>query len=142
MLKRINRALPELVAGIIIYGLVVQAAGVWFIADKLRYSTGLWIGIFTAVGMAIHIAVILEDAVSQMAANKVRSKVIIHSMLRYILVVVIFFLVAYLNLGNIITLFVGAMGLKVGAYLQPFTHKAIQKLTGKGEESLDSENNK
>ena len=41
MLKRLNDALPELVLGIIVYGIVVELAGVWFVTDKLRYTTGL-----------------------------------------------------------------------------------------------------
>ena len=45
MLKRLNDALPELVLGIIVYGIVVELAGVWFVTDKLRYTTGLVIGI-------------------------------------------------------------------------------------------------
>ena len=47
MLKRLNDALPELVLGIILYGVVIELAGVWFVTDKLRYSTGLLIGIVT-----------------------------------------------------------------------------------------------
>ena len=38
MLKRLNDALPELVLGIIVYGIVVELAGVWFVTDKLRYN--------------------------------------------------------------------------------------------------------
>ena len=47
MLKRLNDALPELVLGLILYGVVIELAGVWFVTDKLRYSTGLLIGIVT-----------------------------------------------------------------------------------------------
>ena len=45
MLKRLNDALPELVLGIIVYGIAVELVGVWFVTDKLRYTTGLVIGI-------------------------------------------------------------------------------------------------
>ena len=39
MLKRLNDALPELVLGIILYGIAVELVGVWFVTDKLRYTT-------------------------------------------------------------------------------------------------------
>ena len=39
MLKRLNDALPELVLGIIVYGIAVELVGVWFVTDKLRYTT-------------------------------------------------------------------------------------------------------
>ena len=56
MFRRLNEALPELLLGIFIYGVIIQFAGVWFVEDKLRYSSGLWIGIVTAMCMAYHIA--------------------------------------------------------------------------------------
>ena len=48
MLRRINDALPGLVLGIIVYGVIVELAGVWFVTDKVRYTTGLLIGISLA----------------------------------------------------------------------------------------------
>ena len=39
-LKRLNEALPGLLLGIAIYGLIVEFAGVWFVSDKLRYGHG------------------------------------------------------------------------------------------------------
>ena len=63
MLKRLNEALPGLVLGIIIYGILLQITGIWLVNDKLRYSTGLWIGIGCALFMAIHMAISIEDAV-------------------------------------------------------------------------------
>lgn len=49
MLKRINDVLPELILEIFLYGLLVQLTGVWFVENKLLYSTGLWIGIAAAM---------------------------------------------------------------------------------------------
>ena len=39
-MKRLNQALPGLVFGILAYGLVVELIGVWFVSDKIRYTTG------------------------------------------------------------------------------------------------------
>ena len=139
MLKRINAVLPELIWGILIYGIVVQLAGVWFVEDKWSYSTGLWLGIALAVGMAIHMAVVLNDAADIAAEEAAKKRVIFQSTLRYVVVVILFFLAAYFKLGNLITLFIGVMGLKAGAYLQPLTHKVILRLTGRGDASSDSE---
>ena len=51
MLRRLNDALPGLVLGILVYGVLLELAGIWFVADKLRYSTGLAIGIALACGI-------------------------------------------------------------------------------------------
>ena len=140
MLRRINEALPELILGIILYGLAVELIGVWFVADKLRYSTGLLIGIALAAGMAVNMAIVLEDAVGLVGQNHAQAKIIAKSILRYLIVVIVFFAMMKLKLGNLITAFLGVMGLKVAAYLQPFTHKAILKLTGRGDVPSDSKN--
>ncbi|MBR1571109.1 MAG: hypothetical protein IJ655_00040 [Lachnospiraceae bacterium] len=124
-LRRLNEALPGLVIGIIVYGLILQFTGVWFVTDKIRYSSGLWIGIGCAIGMAIHLAMVIEEAVRLGDGNTKRLSV--KSVLRYAVVVIIIFIMMYFNLGNLITAFLGILGLKVSAYAQPFMHKVIFK---------------
>lgn len=135
MLRRINDALPGLVLGIVIYGIVVELVGVWFAEDKLRYSTGLLIGISVAIGLAINIAFVIRDAVEIYGADGARNRLIIKSVLRYLVVVVVFFVMMKFKLGNLVTAFIGVLGLKVSAYLQPFAHKVIFKLQGRGDNS-------
>ncbi len=127
MLRRLNKALPELILGILLYGALLQAAGVWLAQEKLLYSTGLWIGIATAIFMAIHMAVVLEDAVS---ARGGQGKLVAMSLLRYAAVVLVFFCMTRFRLGNPLSGFAGVMGLKIAAYLQPFIHKAVWKKKG------------
>lgn len=120
MLRRLNKALPELVLGIFLYGLAAQLAGVWLAHDKWMYTTGLWIGILLAAGMAVHLAAVIEDAVSAACG---RGKLITMSLLRYLAVVLVFVLTIWFRLGDPIAAFVGVMGLKVAAYMQPSIHK-------------------
>ncbi len=127
MLRRINEILPELIAEILVYGVIIQLTGVWFVEDKLRYSVGLWIGIAIAMGMAIHMAVVILDSMDMAIEKKARVRTTIFSMLRYVVVVLLFVIVIYFKLGNIITMFIGVMGLKAAAYLQPFAHKLLEK---------------
>lgn len=132
MLKRINDILPELIFEIFLYGLIIQLTGIWFVEDKLRYSTGLWIGIAAAVGMAIHMAVVILDTVDLAIEKKANVRTTIFSVLRYVLVVLLFVVVTYFRLGNVITMFIGVMGLKAAAYAQPFTHKFLIKIKERG----------
>lgn len=119
--------------GILLYGIILQVTGIWLSEDKLMYTTGLWIGIILAIGMAIHIAVVLEDAVS---LNSGRTKLVAMSLLRYIAAAAVLFGTAYFRLGSIVSAFLGVMGLKVAAYAQPFIHKVIIKLKGSEEKLL------
>lgn len=139
MLKRLNDALPGLVMGILIYGVLVELVGVWFVSDKLRFTTGLAIGIALACGMAINIAVVLQDAIDIYGESKAQARIIAKSVLRYVVVVVVFYVMMKLGIGNLFAAFIGVLGLKVSAYLQPFAHKLILKLQGRGDVSSNSE---
>ena len=129
MLKRINNILPELLLEIFIYGLIVQLAGVWFVEDKLGYSIGLWLGIALAMGMAIHMAVTIADSLEGAVGGRITVRTTLFFLLRYLVVVLLFVAVFYFDLGNVILMFIGVMGLKVAAYLQPLMHRF---LAGKG----------
>ena len=131
MLRRINEALPNLVAGIIGYGVVVQLAGVWFVKDKLGYSIGLWYGIAIAVWLAINIATVIFDSVV-MGDSKQASRIIIaKSVFRYVVVVILFLLLGHFRFGNLFTAFAGVLGLKVSAYLQPLFGKISDRIHGR-----------
>ena len=122
-LRRINDALPGLVAGIILYAAVVQLAGVWFVRDKLGYSVGLWFGAFVAVGLAINIATVILDSVTLDGGRRAEMRIIVKSVLRYLVVAALFLLFGYLKLGNLFTAFIGVLGLKISAYMQPLFEK-------------------
>lgn len=129
-LKRLNEALPGLVAGILLYGAAIELAGVWLAEDKLRYSVGLWIGIGCAVFMAVHIALVLEES-ARIGGDQSR-RLSAKSVLRYLIVVAVFLVMMKFELGNLLPAFIGVMGLKVSAYAQPLMHK--MKIKQKKEE--------
>lgn len=140
MFRRLNEALPELLLGIFIYGIIVQLTGIWFVEDKLLYSSGLWIGVITAMAMAYHIALIIAESVDAVDPQKARVRIITKGILRYAAVVIVFTVTMYYDLGNLVTLFIGVMGLKISAYLQPAMHKVLIKVTRKGGGSSDETN--
>ena len=140
MLRRINPALPGLIAGILIYGLLVQFTGVWFVENKMDYSIGLWYGIAIAVGMAINLATVIYDAVTFDGEGNANKRVAAKSMLRYIIVAILFGILGYFEFGNLFTAFLGAMGLKFSAYAQPFLNKIVNKGSGSFDASSIDEN--
>lgn len=91
--------------------------------DKFHYSTGLWTGIAAAVGMAINLATVIRDSVEMEATEHANRRIITKSVLRYIIVVILFFILGYFKLGNLFTAFIGVFGLKVSAYLQPVFYR-------------------
>ena len=123
-LKQLNPSLPLLLLGIFVWGLLVQITGIWFVEDKIRYSTGTWIGVGLAVFMAVNLALVIETAVDNCSKVRVlRFK----SIIRYVVVIIVFVIMVYFDLGNWISAFIAMMGLKVSAYAQPLIIKIIHK---------------
>ena len=124
-MKRLNQALPRLVLGILAYGLLVELIGVWFVSDKIRYTTGLLIGIACACGMAIHIAMLIEESVR---IGEGHEKLLsFKSVMRYLVLCAVMITMAFFKLGNMYTALIGVLGLKVSAYAQPLLNKLLAK---------------
>ena len=125
-LNGLSDVLPDLLIGILLYGVVCEAVGLIFVKDRLFYSIGLLIGILCAMGMAVHMAWSLNMALDLGESGAVK-KMQLHNLLRYGIVVVVIFALWLSDIGNPVVAFLGIMGLKVAAYLQPFTHKLFRR---------------
>lgn len=125
-MSRPDRLVKEMTSSIIAYGILVQIICFFIVGDLLRASIGLWIGIVTAVGM---LRSIQDSAIEALDLGEAGAKKYAQSacMKRYIAVVVIFLVVSYLGIANVLTLLAGVMGLKVSAYLQPIRQKLFKK---------------
>lgn len=126
-IKGWNRTVLELESGIAAFGLVCQAMGVWFVQDKGSYSLGLWIGIVIAMLCGLHMYVTLDRAFDGPEGD-VSKRMTVANVTRYLVVVIVFMILALTRTGNPIVTFIGIMGLKVAAYMQPFTHKLTNKI--------------
>ena len=125
-LNGLSDVLPDLLIGILLYGVVCEAVGLIFVKDRLFYSIGLLIGILCAMGMAVHMAWSLNMALDLGESGAVK-KMQLHNLLRYGIVVVVIFALWLSGIGHPVVAFLGIMGLKVAAYLQPFTHKLFRR---------------
>lgn len=121
-IRKWNRTLLELESGILMFGLVTWAIGVWFVTDRIGCSVGLGIGIAMSVLSALHMNFVLDRAFDG-PEEEVTKKLTTGSVIRYFVLVLIFMAVALSGIGNPIATFIGLMGLKVAAYIQPVTHK-------------------
>ena len=120
----LKRTVLELLLGIVFFGMFFEISGILFVKDKLSYSVGLLCGVLIAVGMAIHMAYSLNNALDwdeENAKREVRKGAI----LRYVAVVLITMLLAYYKIGNVLSCLLGIMTLKTAAYAQPYVHKLL-----------------
>ena len=123
--KKIDETLKELLIGILFYGILVEVIGIYLVDGRGYFSIGLWYGIILALASAIHMWWGLNKALDLgVDAGKYA---ISQNLIRYGVIVVAFGALCVINVGNPIAAFAGIMGLKAGAYLQPFTHKIMIK---------------
>ena len=134
-----KRTLFELCTGIITFGIICQIA--LAIAASLTdsigkrpvyYFVGLWIGIMGAIGYGFHMYHSLSIALGcdPDTAVKVVKK---GSIIRYVSLVFILGGLMVIDVVSPLTAFLGVMGLKAGAYMQPLTYKILSKFIGEEE---------
>ena len=126
----VNKTLIELLAGIFLFGIVCQIAGMIFADQLFSYSSGLWIGIITAMVTAVHMYRSLDRALD-LDEDTASKRIQMQSSIRYVGIVIVMGITMVNGVTNPLAAFLGIMGLKVAAYLQPFTHKLIIRFFAK-----------
>lgn len=121
-----NRTLLELWAGIIVFEFVCAMVGIWFVPDKADCALGLLIGTVTALAMSFHISWSFDKYFDYPQKTASR-KIMLQGIIRYLCVTGILFGTMFLKLANPLAAFLGIMGLKIGAYLQPMIHRITVK---------------
>ena len=119
-----NETLLEMWIGCFLFGVLCQVSIVWFVKDKAGYSIGLWLGILAAALTVLHLSISLDRALD-LGEGGAKKHMVIQNLVRYF--VLIFFLVLLMitDFANPLAAFLGLMGVKAGAYMQPFFHKVI-----------------
>ena len=125
-----NETLLEMWLGTVLFGIVCQVGLIWFLKDKTGYSIGLWLGIAAALLTVLHLSVSLERALD-LDEGSAKKHMVTQNIVRYF--VIIIFLVALMitDFANPLAAFLGLMGVKAGAYLQPVLHKVFGKIRNK-----------
>lgn len=132
-LIRKNRTLRELLYGIILFGVLSEVLLLIFTKEKFYNSIGLVSGIISSLFCAVHmawgidIAVMLDEKSSIAITRK-------YTVIRYLILCVVLAVIGVTDIGSPVTLIIGFLGLKMGAYLYPVIHRIIIKIFG-GEDS-------
>lgn len=124
-----NRTLQELLIGITVYSILVEALLLIFTKNKFYNSIGLITGAVISLICAVHmawgidIAVMLDEKSSIAITRK-------YTVIRYLIMCVALGVIGVMDLGSPVTLIFGFLGLKMGAYLNPIIHTIITKIFG------------
>ena len=126
-----NSTLIELLMGILVVGIVSQLLCLIILKQHVYNAVGLWTGVAVAAGMAVHMQRSIEDGLDLMRDSGVKHMQKA-SVTRMLVACVVMAIVMYYNWGNPLTLLLGVMALKLAAYLQPFMHRVLEKISKGG----------
>lgn len=127
---RNNETLIEMIAGTLFFGIICQGTIVFLVKDKVGYSIGLWLGILAAAFTILHLNASLDKALDYDEGGA-KKHMIIQNLVRYAVLIVFLGLLMITDFANPLAAFLGLMGVKAGAYLQPLCHKVIDKIRNK-----------
>ncbi|MDD3251561.1 MAG: hypothetical protein PHV18_03275 [Lachnospiraceae bacterium] len=128
--KSTKRMLAEMSVGIILYNLLLGILAC-VLLPKVSYPVmpvllGLLVGAVGAILMLIHMAVITERALESQNENYANKKTIAQSLLRKVVFLAVIFFCWSVLKADLLAMVIGAMGMKMGAYLQPLIHKVTK----------------
>lgn len=124
---KIDETLKELLAGISLFEILAVLAGIWFVDSPVKYVLGVLAGAVLAILAAIHMywSIRKNLEVNMDNASAANAYSVKSSMIRYGVILIVFLFFCLTDIAYPLAVFLGIMGLKAGAYLQPFTHKYL-----------------
>lgn len=120
----------EMWVGTVLFGTLCQVSVVWFLKDKAGYSIGLWLGIVAALIAILHLSISLDKALD-LGEGGAKKHMVIQNLVRYFVLIIFLVVLMITDFANPLAAFLGLMGVKAGAYLQPFIHTVIGKIRNK-----------
>lgn len=126
--KKIDTTLFDLCLGIFLFGILCQAVLLIF-SRSSAYSIGLWIGVALGITGAIHMWWALDRGLDMAEKDAVKT-IGGQSLVRSFVLIFVVVLLAYSGFADPIFAFLGYMGMKVSAYMQPFIHRISSKVFG------------
>ena len=131
MSRETKNLILEMSVGIVIFEVVLAVAaallGTRLGAPVSSVILGLICGLAADIAMLIHMAVITERVLDTGDVSYANKTTVIHSMIRKLVMVVLVVVLWRIPQVNLVAFIIGALGLKAGAYLQPFIHKAFNR---------------
>ena len=98
--------------------------------DKAGYSIGLWLGIIASLLTTLHLSITLDKALD-LGESGAKKHMVIQNLVRYFVLIIFLVLLMITDFANPLAAFLGLMGVKAGAYMQPILHMAIGKMRNK-----------
>jgi len=125
--RELNAVLGEMYLALLAYGIALQFSVVWFLEDKWAYSLGLWLGIIVAAAYIAHMWWSIEQCLYMMK-KQAAARARLHTLSRFLVVAAVLIMATYVDYLQLLAVFIGIMGVKVAALLQPQVRKIRRKM--------------
>ena len=128
--KSMNEALPVMYLLDLIYLVLGEVIILILFSEPAQSAVGFLAGVLYAVFPSYHLSYRIHRVVYGQA-NMTRTLVIGY-FVRLLVMVALFAVLYYFNIGDLIAALIGMFAMKISAYLQPSAVKFIQKLKKRG----------
>lgn len=123
--KELDSTVKEMWIGIVIWGILSELVTVWFVEDKANCALGVLIGCILAMAGVWHMWKVLDTALD--LGDGAQKYLTGRSWMRYGVFILVFGVLMISGWADPLTAFLGLMGMKAAAFMQPTIHKLIMK---------------
>ena len=120
-----DTTVKEMWIGIAVWGVACELATVWLVKDRLGCALGLFIGCILAAAGVYHMWSSIDTALD--LGDGAQKFMTGRSWMRYGVFVAVFAVLMVTEFADPLTAFLGLMGMKISAYLQPVVHKLYNR---------------
>ena len=124
-IKDINPSIPGMLIVQMLYLIVGEALIICIAKTPLKPAIGFVAGVAYAVFSTFHMSLRIRKVVYGGANTSVTF--ILGYVIRLLVMLILFVLLYFLNIGDLLCAVIGMFSMKVAAYLQPFTDKILSK---------------
>lgn len=125
-IKDINPSIPGMLIVQLLYLIVGEALIICIAQTPLKLAVGFAAGVAYAVFSTFHMSFRIRKVVYGGANTSVTF--VLGYIIRLIVMLVLFTVLYFLDLGDLLCAILGMFSMKVAAYMQPFTDKLINKI--------------
>lgn len=128
--KELNEALPEILLLDLLYLLIGEVIILLWIPNARIYAIGFLAGVFYSAFASLQMSLRIRKVVYGRAATT--KTLLIGYFFRLAVMLVLFTILYYFQVGDLLAALLGMFSMKVSAYLQPLTNKFLTKFCEKG----------
>lgn len=124
--KESKQVLMEVLMGILIYMLAGLVVILFLPLKTAPIAIGFFLGCLLSAGSMIHITYVTELTMDMHNQKSAEKYTISRYFIRIAIWAVVLLIACFTEYLNMLAVFIGGFGIKVGAYLQPFTHHFLE----------------